>query len=267
MRFREVLKGYPTDQQKTVNKILDQFKGDQTSEAMLFNLEQETRLQEKHWKSFIDRLLKDPKPGNPSELIRQVSQKNTLKGPLVTVPEERRLIRIIKMETFAEYLFESGDFAKEEDVLETIENLIGKDPKALPPIRLRYQLGKWLIWTTFNTKGIGKFQSLSGRQIYCSLGLDEELKSDDHLLIFCFILPTKVKTLFPTFFDGYAGKTWNKCFRVAQPSEKHGWTRHQDPCACGFAIGRPETVHTVVSMENLRAPIKKWPFDDPLGAI
>lgn len=174
------------------------------------------------------------------EYIREVG---TLKGPQASVKTATILGRVVTRQQLADVFAINRYFANPAEALKHIRSVEKKPLQYFQRAWGDYDLGRHVMWSTFNAGGGPPFEALpkNADQIRGRLGLDSR-DSGRPLLLLQYVLPGADARI-ATIAEAYAGDTWHRFFKTASEAQiliGYGMT-HPWPSIGG--TGLPEVVH------------------------
>lgn len=160
--------------------------------------------------------------------------------------------RVIPLTSFAQLLVETHHHTDLAEARAAIRAMFETQPDDYPVDWLKYPLGRYAMWSTFEEAGGRPFggEPRSATELLRLLGLDP-LHGRDLLLVFEYQLPAGVVSRVPSFFDAYVGG-WNAWFRASAHEAAFGRTR---PVGVREARGAPEVIHDIIPASALEAPL------------
>ncbi len=226
------------------------------------SLNSESRLLPEAWETVFDALLTiNPDEANRIQRALAIAfRKWILKGPPITTFDPKSFGKAITLEYFCRLLVEKGYFGSVKTARRNIRNVLHHTQEVISQRWRHYDLGKYLMWSTFSTGGRQEdpFDGFpdSADGIRGVLGLDPNEKSQP-ILLMVYSLPPHVVARFPTIAEAYAGDKWNYFFTPAPHDAHYGvtlpWPEYQDRSP------RPEVVHEIIQGVCIKAPVLRVP--------
>ncbi len=265
MFFDEYLKKLNTSRREMIYTKLSEFSNHcPVVYQMIQNLYIESQLKMADWKELVF-LLEQPGINRTTfkDVIKAFCRNNrSLVGKKANVKGTMVFGRAVSFENLykmlRKYLNEKkskNNFATRKEAKAYLRRLIGQSPAITPPKWKEFEIGRFLIWSTFKPKAGKPFGDPLpvAKNIICSLGLPPQ-KSP--IIVLEYHLPRGLKLRIPTICDAYSADQWLPYFRPALPGADYGKTMPTDTCP---DKGRPEIVHDVIKAENLVAPLEFAP--------
>lgn len=259
MTLREALEGLPDDRRDALLQKLQKLAGQNAvCYRAVSNLHLETRLSAEGWKELLLNLSScTADPGACSKVMTDVFRRLILTGPEVRV-EALRYGRAISVTRFCSMLVKQGHYASVASARRALRSLIFKPTEVLVTRCAEFQLGQYLMWSTFSVdnprKGPFEGVGTSADSIRGVLGLDR-LERGMPLLLLEYTLPESVALRIPTIADAYAGTGWSYFFQPAPIGLLFGmtlpWPEYENEKP------RPEIVHSVITGSQLSGPIQE----------
>lgn len=222
------------------------------------SLDSESRLLPEAWKTVFDALLTvtAKEVNRVQKVLATAFREWTLKGPPITLSHPKSLGKAITFEYFCRLLVEKGYFGSVKTARRNVRNLQHQTQEVISQRWRHYDLGKYLMWSTFSTGGRQEdpFDGVpySADGIRGVLGLDPNERGKP-ILLMVYSLPPHVIARFPTVAEAYAGDKWNYFFTPAPCDALYGvtlpWQEYEE-CS-----PRPEVVHEIIQGVCITAPI------------
>jgi hypothetical protein len=260
MTFTEAMERLSADHRDRVNNVL-RILGE--SAAIYYravcNVERESRLLPAAWEELLAALVV---ASDDSSSIRRTFidclRRWTLNGPPLTLFTPKSFGRATTTEYFSRLLVEKGYFASVPAAKSSIRSLLMKPQEVVARRWQRFDLGKYLMWSTFST-GANQDDPFDGMPssadaIRGALGLDPNERGQP-LLLMVYALPSGVLARFPTVAEAFAGERWNYFFTPAPVGAPYGMAMPWPECE--DSAPRPEVVHEVILGINIIAPLKR----------
>lgn len=265
--FERVLGAFCEDLRAGISgtlKLLD--RSDSIAQQMLRNLYVERGLLRRDWRRLIEALVglyesRDLASGASAEdlaaiqeVFREFCRENRiLKGIDAAVPPSRCLGRVVNLDDLCDLMVKLGYHAEKEEAREEVQCLLDRPTNDLPSYWKRRDLGRFLMWATFDPDGDSPLGNPlpAPERVVCQLGLPAS-PGKGPPVVFQYCLPSGAAARKPTFCDAYAADFWPRYFRPNPLPEPYGRTMPTDTCP--EEVGRPEVVHEVVTGESLKAP-------------
>ena len=223
------------------------------SSQAVINLYLENRLLSGAWQALFSELLSVSfDPVMIRRAITNSFRRYVLQGPALVPPHPAVFGRAVTPIEFCQQLVSLGHYNSLSTAQRNLRMLIGRPRGVLVRRWRNFDLGRYLMWSTFSA---GRpFDGLpdSAKVIRGLLGLKRR-RGD--LLLLEYTFPPGVVPRFPTVAEAYAGDEWFYYFRPALEGDPHGKTmpweeyQHETP--------RPEVVHEVIKGTQLAAPLWK----------
>ncbi len=254
--YYEYLRSSNPKKTKTVcKKLRDLAASHNVAFQMYQNLITEPRLSLNDWDTLFDTLYQTP-PGNiaTKKVITEFCRKRLRNGEPAIIEKDVVLGKVLCEEDYINMLLKKNYSCSEDDAIETLMIQKRIHPSKFPRVWKKNPIGEYNIWSTFD---LTEKQCPFGNpeppkdKILCMLGLESQ---KGNILIFEYLLPKNVIPRIPTFTDAYAGNYWLRYFRPAIIDEPYGRTMPTDTCKA--KTGRPEVVHEVIRLENLKKPLR-----------
>jgi hypothetical protein len=256
MKFEEYYNGLDTEGK---NKIEIQLRALSnccvTHETMVENLYAETSLDVADWDEFISALLHEEVISEKLAIVIRDFCRNdrSLIGGNAKIGADTIIGHVMSANRFAELLLKLRYYNDIDEAKAGIRHIIGLDPKTMINRWKEQDLGRFIMWGTFNPSGGEPFGDPIpiASEIVCSLGL-EPISSP--LLLFVYILPTNLEAKIPTFCDAYAGDFVPRYFQRVPEGSPYGMTVPTE--FCPIVEGKPEVVHAVIKAKELVYPLR-----------
>ena len=265
--FQDVLARRPADVRALVlERLYALARESAIMQQMRANLDSEHQLLDADWEALIEALRAS---GSESDEIQQAIRgfcrahgqpaAPALRIPLgrvATLPKAIVLGRIVPLADFCGVMVKLGFYNSSGEARKAMREAIGMSPQDLALTWENRPLGQHLMWSTFDPvhdeKPFGLKQPHASN-LLCALGLSAD-KRKSLVLALEYRLPSDIEAHVPTFCDAYSGIFWSRYFRSAAPSDPYGLTMPTD--SCPRKRGRPEVVHSVISLASLTAPLR-----------
>lgn len=219
------------------------------------NFRVESRVGRKCWASLLQNLSVSSSIAASCAPVTTVLRTYMLKGPIITPISGTRFGRAVTLRRFCNLLVTLGYYATISSAHRAVRNMIGKPLPILMKYWRHFQLGRYVMWSTFNPARVTEpFEGVNGSadEIRGILGLD---RNEAGLPLLLFEYDLRISVRFPTVAEAYASGTWPYFFRPAPRGFPHGMTmpwpefEHRQP--------RPEVVHEVIDVSSMASPIRK----------
>jgi hypothetical protein len=222
------------------------------------SLVSESRLPESAWDELLNILLSSS--NNPVELQRAISdfcKRWTLAGDEMPTVKLKTLGRAITEKWLVAHTRKLLVGRPRINASREVRDLYTKPFSIVKARWSGRDLGRYLMWSTFDPKGENPFRRFprSADSIRRVLGLDPNF-SGDPLLLLDYTLPSTANPRFPTIADAYAGDEWSYFFTPAPESAPYGMTMAW-PEYASRTRPRPEVVHEVIKGVQMKNQARK----------
>jgi hypothetical protein len=259
MKIDEALKTIPLADQRRVRANLRRLS---TRSAVAYqavlNFHSETRFTQEGWTTTFAGLRDGSDPDGCRQSVSRTFRVLTLRGPEVSLGLTCKLGRAVTLQRLCRLLCKLNYFATVSSARRAVRNMLSQPVTILTKRWKNYQLGIYLMWSTFNPDAAERspFENMpnSAEGIRGLLGLDRN-ESELPLILFEYILPRDTVARFPTLAEAYAGEEWPYFFRPAPVGAPYGMTMPWPELE--KSEPRPELVHAVLAGASLMAPLRE----------
>jgi hypothetical protein len=195
-----------------------------TSSQAVQNLQAEIRLHAEAWLALVQALLSTPATVVAvKETITKFSRARQLAGPTVSARHHVIYCRATTVSKLSRLFVSLNYYATVQSARRAIRNILDKPADVIVARWRNLQLGRFILWSTFEIRGGRPFSGASSDYICGVLGLDRS-EPGVPVLLFEYTLPPTVQPRFPTIADAYSSPSWPYFFRPAPAHAEWGLT-------------------------------------------